>query len=172
MVLCKACGRDLTGAKGSCPRCGFRPPAVIGDPEAAQALIAKRAVKHMKEFMQRLDVGVTVYLWKEQEDAVVSNGQQRLSFGTGDSLQEAPRFLEQKFSRVPDLAEMEVEISLMKDGNVLTEQTVSLYRLPHIRASVRQHPLFQQSFGHPEMRQRKRKVYGRRRRPPFPENLL
>ena len=126
MVLCKACGRDLTGAKGSCPRCGFRPPAVIGDPEAAQALIAKRAVKHMKEFMQRLDVGVTVYLWKEQEDAVVSNGQQRLSFGTGDSLQEAPRFLERKFSRVPDLAEMEVEISLLKDGDVLTEQTVSL----------------------------------------------
>lgn len=126
MVVCKACEKELTNAKGSCPRCGFRPPAVIGDPEVAQALIAKRAAKHRNEFLQRLDVGVTVYLWKEQKDSIVPEGQRRLSFGAGDTLLETPRFLEQKFSRIPDLTEMKVEISVLKDGVVFVSSTASL----------------------------------------------
>lgn len=116
MITCKACTKELTDPKGRCPRCGFRPPAVIGDPEVAQALIAKRADKHIKSFLQQLDVGVMVHLWQEQEDAVVPNGQQRISFGTGDTLLNQPRFLEQKFSRVPDLTEFAVEVSVQKNG--------------------------------------------------------
>lgn len=126
MVLCKACGKDLTGAKSNCPRCGFRPPAVIGDPEVAQALIAKRVAKHRDEFLHRLDVGVTVHLWREQEDTVVTAGQQRLSFGIGNTLLDAPCFLKQKFSRIPDLPEMAVEVSVRKDGTDFMSRTVSL----------------------------------------------
>ena len=126
MVVCKACLKGMTEVKGSCPRCGFRPPAVIGDPEAAQALIAQKAKKHISGFLRRLDLCVVTHVWKEQGEAVVADGQQLISFGTGDTLLEHTRFLKQKFSRVPDLSELAVELRVLKDGEIFLERTLSL----------------------------------------------
>ena len=126
MILCKACSKEMKDALRPCPRCGFRQPAVIGDADAAQALIAKRANKHLVSFLRDYDIGVTVYYWKDQKGTVVADRQQRLSFGTGEALLGSTHYLEQKFARIPEVTTMELQLSVLKKGEVFMEKTVSI----------------------------------------------
>ena len=124
MRTCKACGKEIQSAL--CLRCGFRQPAVIGDPQGAQSVMAELANRHRIGYLRQFDIGVTVYYWKEKGDQVVLDRQQRLSFGTGETLQGRTCFLEQKFARLPEVTELELQLSVLKNGEKFRELSVSL----------------------------------------------
>ena len=126
MMICRACSKEMKDALAQCPRCGFRQPAVIGDAQAAQALIARKANKHLVSFLRDYDFGVTVYYWKEQKGSIVADRERRLSFGTGDELVGTVRYLEQKFARLPEVSDMELRLSVLKNGKPAMERQVSI----------------------------------------------
>ena len=109
-----------------CPRCGFRELAVIGDVQAAQALIAQKANKHLISFLRDYDFGITVYYWKDKGGTVTADREQRLSFGTGDLLGGTTRYLDQKFARISGVSDMKLGLSVLKSGKVFLERTVSV----------------------------------------------
>lgn len=126
MVFCSACGKEIQDRRSPCPRCGFLQPGVLGDEDAAGQIIHRLAKKHLVLFLRQFDFGIQVYYWKEKGGQVVPDRQQRLSFGTGDSLVGRTEFLSQQFARVPGLERMELQLSVLKLGKPFLETAVSL----------------------------------------------
>ena len=89
-------------------------------------MMAELANRHRIGYLRQFDIGVTVYYWKEKGDQVVLDRQQRLSFGTGETLQGRTCFLEQKFARLPEVTELELQLSVLKNGEKFRELSVSL----------------------------------------------
>lgn len=127
MPECRVCYKELASVAQPCPRCGFVRPAVIGDPNTAEALIARKAEEHQINFLKRFDFGVMIYYWKDQDGTIVLDRKERLSFGIGSDLLNRPLWLAQPFARIPDMQEMHIELSVMDQG---TEQLRLPVKLP------------------------------------------
>jgi len=125
MQKCTACGRSYE-SDDVCPVCGYSEPAFIGDENAAAVYIKREAAKHRLAFLKSLDLGVTAYFWKDDNGVIAEDRQERLSLGSGESLWKNTVWAKQSFARIPDLAEMTVELSVLKDGKALSKQSIRL----------------------------------------------
>lgn len=116
MPQCRVCHKELTNLNTPCPRCGFRELSFIGDPKAAEQKMNKMADEARAKFLSEFDFGVTIYRWKDQDGTLVLDRTERLSFGRGTALLGKTNWLEQPFARIPDVKNMELELSVLRNS--------------------------------------------------------
>ena len=116
MITCRVCAKSQIDPFHPCPRCGFLQPAVVGNAEAAEQMIARSVQLAKANFIKGFDFGIIAHYWKDQNGEVVPDHQERLSFGSGQAVLGNTVFLEQQFARIPDVATMELELSILHNG--------------------------------------------------------
>ena len=125
-MKCIVCGKDYEA--GSCPVCNFPKIEFPGDPE--QGLLAMKPAidAYRDDFLKQVSVGIIVYQWKDSNGALVMDRRERLQIGTGKELLENPRWLAEKFARIPDEARLQVDLSVQVNGKG-EERSVSIPNL-------------------------------------------
>ncbi len=126
MPQCRVCHKELTTLNKPCPRCGFRELSFVGDPKAAEQKMNKMADEARAKFLSEFDFGVTIYRWKDQDGALVLDRTERLSFGSGASLLDKLCWLEQPFARIPDVKNMELELSVLRNKQNYRSMKISV----------------------------------------------
>ena len=126
MPQCRVCHNELISPARPCPRCGFQEPAFFGDPSKAEQVINNKADAYRTQYLNGFDFGLTIYHWKDKDGTLVLDHTQRLSFGTGSTLADKICWLDQPFARIPDLAKMDLELSLLHNGNTYRTMQVSV----------------------------------------------
>ena len=116
MPQCRVCHNELTTPAKPCPRCGFQEPAFFGDPAKAEQIISHKADTYRTQFLSEFDFGITIYRWKDKDGTLVPDRTDRLSFGSGTDLLDKTFWLDQSFARIPDLAAMDLELDIRRNG--------------------------------------------------------
>lgn len=133
-MRCLACFETVPEGTQNCPRCGFIQYQVIGDTAEAASALEEMALRHRNRFLQRYDLGVTVYTWQERDGSVRLDTARRRSFGTADALWGKTVWLDEPFARIPE-RELTVELSVENGGTA---------RVIPVRVPVPQEPQLQQ----------------------------
>lgn len=113
-MRCMACYKEFPEGAEVCPRCNFTVYDTIGDD--AMPALKTLAAKHREQFLKKIDLGVMIYTWKDQNGTIVLDQKKRLSFGSIDTLAGKTVWLSQKFARIPDTGSMTVDLSIEKQG--------------------------------------------------------
>lgn len=116
MLQCRACHKELSNPAQPCPRCGFVEPAFFGDPLKAEQVINHKADIYRNQYLKDFDFGVIVYRWKDDNGVLALDYTERISFGSGNNLLEKCCWLEQSFARIPDVAKLDIEVSVLFRG--------------------------------------------------------
>ena len=116
MSECRVCYKENANLMQPCSRCGFLQPAIIGDANAAEAFVERKARNHRINFLKGFDFGVTVYYWKDQDGMIALDRKERRSFGLGSDMLDNTIWMDQKFARIPDEQQMQVELSVLENG--------------------------------------------------------
>lgn len=125
-MKCLVCGEIFEG--NECPLCGFPVVNFPGDPEAGLKLLQPTIQQHRKTFLNRFQVGVTVYHWKDADGKLVLDREERIPVGTGAELLDGEVWLPRKFARIPDVPELQVGVYI-DNGERCREVQVQLPNL-------------------------------------------
>lgn len=126
MLLCRVCHKELTNPAQPCPRCKFKEFSVMGNDTAAQKMLNQMADTARVKFLSDFDFGVTVYYWKDKDGQIALDRSEYLSFGSGSDLVDKTCWLDQLFARIPDVKNMELELSIRMGNRNYRRMTVSV----------------------------------------------
>ena len=125
-MKCMVCGKEYEGA--GCPRCNFPNIQIPGDPDAAMNTLRPTIAKYRQDFLNKIEIGVLTYYWKDEDGILKVDHEKRCSFGTWEKLYEKEVWLPQKFARIPDEKSLAVKVYL-RVGN---EERVEIVEVPNL----------------------------------------
>lgn len=137
MHHCRVCHKELPHPAQPCPRCGFQETGFIGDPVKATELNNQKAAVFRTQYLGNFDFGVTIYRWKDDAGTLVLDRTERMSFGSGSALLDKISWLEQPFARIPDAAQLQLELSILHKGQNYRQLEISV---PVPQGNHLQHP--------------------------------
>lgn len=126
-MKCLVCGKNYEAAE--CPRCNF--PYIQVPAAASESFLdsLRPTVNNYREtFLQKVELQIPVYRWKDQDGVVVEDRVETISLGTADQLKAGQRWLEEKFARIPDEKALPVTVSISAGGDTW-ERTISVPNL-------------------------------------------
>ena len=126
-MKCLVCGKHYEAAE--CPRCNF--PYIQVPVAASDDFLAslRPTIKNYREsFLQKVQLSIPIYRWKDQDGVVVEDRVDTVSLGTADQLKAGEHWLGEKFARIPDEKQIPVTVSISAGGDTW-ERTVSVPNL-------------------------------------------
>lgn len=126
--VCKCCYQELQEQDLTCPRCGLTHFKIVGGNSEQEKALEPFIHSHRMSFLQKYDLGVTCYFWKDQDGTIALDNKRTLSFGTAAELLGGTRWLDQEFARMPDDQEIAVELSIAEQGG--SKRTVQVRVTP------------------------------------------
>lgn len=124
---CLVCKKDYEAAE--CPRCKFphiQVPATA--PADFLASLQPTIADYRRKFLQKLQLQIPIYHWKDQGGVVVEDRVEMLSLGSADQMLGRELWVEKAFARIPDEKEITVTVRISVNGESW-EQTVSVPNL-------------------------------------------
>ena len=113
-MKCIVCGKEYE--KDSCPVCNFPKIEFPGDPEKGLQAMKPAIDAYRDDFLGQVSIGVIVYQWKDDNGEIVMDRSERLQIGTGRELLENTQWLAEKFARLPEEAQLQVNLSVRVNG--------------------------------------------------------
>jgi hypothetical protein len=126
-VKCIVCGKIYEG--GECPRCQFPEVNFLGDPEDEIRKMQPTIQAFRRNLLSHIKVGVVAYSWKAEEECLVENQEEQVSFGVGTALQGQMQWLTRRFARIPDANQVKIRL-WFANAMEQWEQEVTLDNLP------------------------------------------
>ena len=118
-MKCPVCNKLFNGAE--CPRCEF-PVVESPNPGALRDMMRSQIESYRTEFQQSIRVSLTIFYWKDENDKVVIDHEQSLSFGSYYDLRGKKVFLPQQFARIPDEENVELLFSITANDQTRTKK--------------------------------------------------
>lgn len=106
-MRCLVCGQDFQ--RGDCPRCGF-PMVESPDIDALMHSINEQIDAYRQDFLDKTRLELAVYRWRDEEGSLVSDGEERISFGACSALRGKTVWLPRQFARTPDAEELTLSV--------------------------------------------------------------
>ena len=115
-MKCLVCGKNYNDYE--CPRCGFPDLQLpLGkELEEARKKVQPKIDAHRAEFLKKIEVGIKVYYWKDQDGVLAADREEKCSFGSGSALYGKTVWLDQKFARVPEEKTLPIWLYIRVDG--------------------------------------------------------
>mgnify|MGYP000514819764 FL=1 len=100
------------------PRCGFPDLQLqLGkELQEARKKVQPKIDAYRAEFLKKIEVGIKVYYWKDQDGVLAAAREEKCSFGSGSALYGKTVWLDQKFARVPEEKTLPIWLYIRVDG--------------------------------------------------------
>lgn len=118
-MKCCICMTEIPQGVIECSCCGFvdeRRMHILGDATKIAEQVEAKAMVFRKKFLQGIDIGIITYSWKDVNNTLMLDKENRISFGKGDVLMEQTQWLERKFARVPGADKITATLSVQRAG--------------------------------------------------------
>ena len=126
-MKCLVCGKEYDAAE--CPRCHFPNIQIMGDRETALAQLMPTILAFRKTFLEKVEVSLLIYRWKEGDGRIVPDCEEYLPLGTAAALQAQETWVCGEFARIPDLETISVTVSVTAPDGIHRLQ-ISVPNLP------------------------------------------
>lgn len=121
-MKCLVCGKNYED--NECPRCGFPDLQMpLGeDLEEARKKVQPMIDTYRKSFLQKVEVGVKIYHWKDENGTLAVDHEEKRAFGSGNDIYGKTVWLDQKFARIPEEKKLPVRVYIRCDGDEREEE--------------------------------------------------
>lgn len=114
-MKCVVCGKEYFDKV--CPICHFPVIKFPGDPIEGMRAMKPKIDAYREHFLSYVNVGIVTYTWKDEDGAIVLDKENELIFGTGTQLYKGVCWISQKFARIPDVKDLDVQLVVYNNGN-------------------------------------------------------
>ena len=127
-MKCLVCGKVYED--NDCPRCKFPNIQIpLDGMEEKRKALQPTIDAYRKKFLPKIEVGVVIYHWKDDNGTLAVEREERRSFGTGDALYGKMVWLDQKFARVPEEKTLPIRTYIRMNG----EEREEMLQLPNLQ---------------------------------------
>lgn len=113
-MKCIVCGKEYE--KDKCPVCLFPKIEFPSDPEKGLRAMRPAIDAYRDDFLGQVSIGIVAYHWKDDDGDIVMDRNERIQIGTGKELLGNTKWLAEKFARIPDEEELQVNLSIQVNG--------------------------------------------------------
>ena len=92
------------------------------DLEEARKKVQPMIDTYRKSFLQKVEVGVKIYHWKDENGTLAVDHEEKRAFGSGNDIYGKTVWLDQKFARIPEEKKLPVRVYIRCDGDEREEE--------------------------------------------------